>query len=374
MHRSTAVATLVVVSLSCNSGGFDDNPFDSVSGGGIATTLGAEGSGPGSGGAATVADADSGGLKLDVSAPGTSMADDGGDEDGCDKVDFLFIVDNSGSMADEQDNLIANFGTFITTIQQTLTAQDYHVMVVDTDAAGGGSSSINCTNGVCTCEPVPACCDTVCQMASSCNGFSCADLPGGDCDGTLGAGKVFRADGTECLDPEGPRYMTSEAGDLDQQFSCAAEVGTFGDGNEQPMAAMLNAITEPLVDDMGCNSGFLRDDAILVVTFITDEEDADKSPGSPATWHDGLVAAKGGNEDAIVVLGLFGDTDQPGAVCTGGLDGNEGAEPAPRLRSFVESFGDRGITGSVCADDYSSFFMNAVSFIDITCDEYIPEG
>src|SRR5690242_21671906 len=37
---------------------------------------------------------------------------------GCAKADFLFVIDNSGSMADEQDNLIASFPGFIDTIQQ----------------------------------------------------------------------------------------------------------------------------------------------------------------------------------------------------------------------------------------------------------------
>ena len=53
----------------------------------------------------------------------------------------------------------------------------------------------------------------------------------------------------------------------------------------------------------GCNEGFLRDDAILVVTFITDEEDTG-SAGNPDSWKQTLVDAKGGNEEAIVVLGL----------------------------------------------------------------------
>ena len=59
----------------------------------------------------------------------------GGGSSGCDKVDFLFVVDNSVSMSDQQAALVASFPDFINTIQSTLSAtSDYHVMVVDTDA------------------------------------------------------------------------------------------------------------------------------------------------------------------------------------------------------------------------------------------------
>ena len=47
----------------------------------------------------------------------------GGNKPGCGKVDFLFVIDNSGSMGDNQDNLIASFPGFINTIAQTLTTK-----------------------------------------------------------------------------------------------------------------------------------------------------------------------------------------------------------------------------------------------------------
>ena len=72
----------------------------------------------------------------DTDDPDTGIDPDGDDESGCDKVDFLFVIDNSGSMGEFQDNLVANFPGFIETIQNELDeAQDYHIMVVDTDPA-----------------------------------------------------------------------------------------------------------------------------------------------------------------------------------------------------------------------------------------------
>jgi hypothetical protein len=278
-------------------------------------------------------------------------------------------------MSDEQTNLIGSFDGFIAAIQDTLQAQDYHVMVVSTDAGGaGGGSSVTCMNGDCSCTPVPGCCEQVCNgFSDMCNGFSCDDLPGGECETTLGAGKIFEEDGTQCLPEDGPRYMTQADADISTKFSCAAHVGTYGDGNERPMEAMIEATGPELNAMAACNEGFLRDDAILVVTFITDEEDVMKSPGDPQDWHDALIANKNGNEDAVAVLGLFGDGDLPAGECPP-LQDDLGAEPSPRLRAFVELFGDRGVAGSVCADDFIPFFLDAVDVVDFTCDEFRPEG
>jgi len=345
------------------------NPSGGSSGTGVA---GRSGSTPGPGGAGAQP-----GVETNVgpndpllggSAPGS-----GGP--GCHKVDFLFVIDNSGSMQDEQQNLINSFPGFITTIRDTVAAEDHNIMVVDTDASeGGGGSSTTCTNNVCTCSPAPACCDQLCALGvtMSCNGFACGALPpADDCNATLGAGKIFRHDGTRCLTGDKPRYMTESDPELETHFGCVAQVGTSGDGNEQPMAAMLQALG-PQAQPGACNEGFLRSDAILVVTFITDEEDlVGKSPGDPASWAAELTALKNGNQNAIVVLGVFGDSDRAGSVCpAGGLVDDLGAEPGYRLREFVERF-NYGVAGSVCAPDYAPLLTEAVAVIDTACDEFV---
>ena len=48
---------------------------------------------------------------------------------------------------------------------------------------------------------------------------------------------------------------------------------------------------------------------------------------------------------------------------------SNGAEPSPRLREFVDSFGDHGVAGSVCADSYQQFYLDAVGIIDTKCEE-----
>src|SRR5262245_13185183 len=61
----------------------------------------------------------------------TPGVDSGGgptvDAVGCTKMDLLFVIDNSGSMGQEQANLIANFPMFITVLDQS--GLDYRVAV-----------------------------------------------------------------------------------------------------------------------------------------------------------------------------------------------------------------------------------------------------
>lgn len=303
--------------------------------------------------------------KLDV---GVEETTDGtttdGDEKGCRKVDFLFIIDNSGSMGDEQQSLIASFPGFISAIQQQLdAAQDYHIMVIDTDHWVFGGCNLICPLFGNTCP--------VAGLDYTCG------TPPLECEDVLGAGvthpRGLQASQQDCMFSSGARYMDVTEPDLSATFACAAQVGTGStDDPEKPMEAMVQAVASngPAA---ACNAGFLRQDAILVVTIVTDENDdfGDGSAGNPAGWKASLVAAKKGDEKALVVLGLYGDNDQPNAICPPLMD-SSGAEPNPRLREFIESFGDQGFSGSICSDTYDSFFAEAVGLIDSTCDDFIP--
>lgn len=308
-------------------------------------------------------------------------------ETGCGKVDFLFVIDNSGSMADEQVNLKTSFPGFIEAIEVTLGVEDFHVMTVATGGPSGGSSTSSCTGRVCTCTPAPSCCERLCEsgQATQCNAVACEDLDDTiDCYYKLGAGNIDqRVDPwAECDIAGDNRYMTAEQDDLGTAFECTAALGTEGSGNEKPMQAMIDALSPDMNGTGGCNAGFLRDDAILVVTVITDEEEkgemAMQSPGTPQEWHQAVLDAKLGNAGGVVVLGLIGDIGQPGSICkelNQGGNNTDGAEASPRLRAFIEAFGPtQGLEASVCADDYGPFFEEAVALIDTTCKDFDPEG
>ncbi|MBX7082530.1 MAG: hypothetical protein K1X88_25215 [Nannocystaceae bacterium] len=365
------------------------NPFDVATDGAAVTTEGGgstdapagEGTGAAPPGDDTGDPAGSSGggaegpLLLDVGS--------GNDTPGCEKVDFLFVIDDSGSMADEQAHLVAAFPQFIDTIASEVQASDYQIMVVTTDGTfaintGGGTSTGSvCIDGACTCAPTPDCCDEVCNTGNlTCMGVPCGAIDQADaCDFGFGVGRRFSAAGQDCGLGDDPYLVGSDAGIADA-FACIASVGTSGNGDEVPMAVMLEAVGDELNGPGGCNAGFVRDDAVLVVVFITDEEEK-TSQGTPASWAADLVAAKAGNAQAVVVVGFVGDSGVPGGLaggpCPPGND-EQGAEDAPKLRSFVQNFGDRGVLGSICADAWDPIFEQAVGIIDTTCDEFEPAG
>ena len=304
---------------------------------------------------------ESGGQLLDVAG-----ADEGDTmpQDGCRGVDFLFVIDNSGSMGDEQSNLLSSFPGFVQSMQAELAdgAQSYRVMVVDTDGIGS------------MCIPI---CDMFGEQGF-CNGISCA---GDVCDVRVGGGNnVNRNTDASCNLPGGKRFADSEETDIAAAFNCVARVGSSGSGIELVAESMLTSLSPEYVGDDGCNAGFLRDDAVLVVVLITDEDDAGDDPyftsqGDPASWYDNLAGLKDYNPAAIVVLGLLGDTDEPDGLCAPYDEGTgDGAMQATRLRQFVQNFGSKGLLGSVCAPSYNAFFDEAVQLIDTTCDEFVPEG
>jgi hypothetical protein len=259
-------------------------------------------------------------------------------------------------MSDEQDSLIASFPGFMQTIESTLTdAQDYHVMVVDTDAAWGGD------------------CQTQCALVGFC--ASIPDYPCGTgaptaCDATLGAGVIYPigSDSSDrrCNFATGARYIDTTEPDISTAFQCAAKVGSDGDGDEMAMSAMVGALSAELGQAGGCNAGFIREDAILVVTLITDEEDKG-STGIPEGWYANIVASKKGDANAVVVLGLINDRDQPAPLCSAEV------EDAVKLRTVLEMFPNH-IRGSVCEPSYNAFFEGAVALVDQACGEFVPPG
>jgi hypothetical protein len=267
---------------------------------------------------------------------------------GCRKIDFLFVIDNSSSMADEQQRLIEGFPGFIGAVQETIREFDHHVMVVTPDT------------GALSYDP---------------------------CENLLGTGRARDSAGNDCglLDDflHGKRYIDETHEDLEGAFSCIADVGIEGGGDEKVVWALADAITEHNGPGQ-CNEGFRRDDAILVVTIISDEEDNPNdgppagdtdlnSPGGPELWHDGLVEAAHGNDEAVVVLALVGDPDLPDGLCEPYEGSGTGAEAGRRLRKLAESL-PYGSWASVCQDDYAPFFNQAIADIDSACANFVPPG
>jgi hypothetical protein len=339
-HTLLGFTTLALLASGCRGG--EGQPDDEAVDDGTATDESASLDDPG--------DSSDSDPKLDQPIE-TDMP--GGPDMGCEKIDFLFVIDSSGSMADNQANLVASFPGLVQAMMQNVPADDWHVMVIDTDGQWSGTDCANACMSLGSCPGVPE--------------FPCDTPPPSFCDISLGAGSIApwgeAASNQDCALTGGERYIQKAEPDLLDAFSCVAKVGADGSDFERPMDAMVHAIGPEQNEPGGCNQGFVRDDAILVVTIITDETDV-HSPGDPADWADALIDAKLGNPDAIVVLGILPDGDLQPPVCAG--------EPvaAGAMSELLELFDASG-RASVCEPDYSPFFVDAVGLISETCDEFV---
>lgn len=193
-------------------------------------------------------------------------------------VDLLLVIDDSSSMAEEQDRLADALPALVSALAAPpdddgdgradwQPIADLHVGVITTDMGSGG-------------YPVPTC--------------------GG---GTFGA--RFGDDGVLSMRGHAPRgpcmatypsILSFLAGDDPAQFAehvgCVAVAGTSGCGFEQPLEAMLKALSPSgpasytradyvppiflegtLGHGDGANAGFVRDGSLLAIVIVTDEED-----------------------------------------------------------------------------------------------------
>ncbi len=355
----------LTLALACGGGSNEDGSIYGDEGDGVAT-LGTSSDGPGDGDGDNPGDGDgdgdndnadsNDGIKLDTLFEDTDATAEGGDGEGCAAIDFLFVIDNSGSMGDNQQALIGSFPGFIQKIQETIADVDsYHIMVVKTDQYWN-----DCTV---ECGFFPF----LCQFGdvNACDGAPSA------CDNTLGAGVNFPvgedASNQYCNLTGGQRYITPQEpfDQLPQKFTCIASVGTDGDSEEKPLQSLTAAVSPGLNGGGGCNSGFLRDDAVLVLTIITDEEDS--SVGTPQGLYENIVAQKGGHPENVVVLGLINDVDLPNPICP--VESGD----ALRIRTFMDYF-PNSIRGSICDLNYAPFFEQAVDLINTSCEEFVPIG
>jgi hypothetical protein len=192
------------------------------------------------------------------------------------------------------------------------------------------------------------------------------------CDKELGAGVVHPAGrfatNARCDPFGGNRYIIADEPDLAGTFSCMATVGVSGDSDETPMDAMVAALAPGINAAGGCNDGFLRDDALLVITFISDDPWYIDS-GDPHSWYQAVLAAKNGDPAGVVVLGLT--PNWPGCR-EDHLDGIRGAH----WTEFIALWADQGLHGNVCssAAEYIAFFEAAVSPIVDACEGFEPPG
>ncbi len=247
---------------------------------------------------------------------------------GCEHIDILFVVDGSLSMAEEQAALRGIdgppvFADFTDALALNLdTLQDIHI-------------------GVISAEPD----DTVLHTHRD----QPAVPPGPETDCGL-------------TQP----WIVAPSPTLQEDFACLAAT-TASSTLETTSRNAAEALT------VADNAGFLRDDSVVFVVMLTDED----TLGLGATRvqeHELLLSAVGGDRDRIVMLAIAGDPgvfEAPKTTCVGPYGT---ASPGRRLGAVVASFGVAGTTSDICAGDLAQSLDDALGDLVQACVSFVPEG
>lgn len=116
-------------------------------------------------------------------------------------------------------------------------------------------------------------------------------------------------------------------------------VGTGGSMNERGLAAATASLSSP-----HAFAPWMRDEALLVLVFVSDEDD--KSPGPAADYYQGFVDLKGGDPGAVLVHAIVGP-----------LDGScDEADPGFRYADVAELGG--GSVASICDESFADTLLD----------------
>ena len=149
-----------------------------------------------------------------------------------DKIDILFVVDNSGSMTEEQQTVAESFEQFIEKF--TGKKLNFQVGVISTDNISSAS-----------------------WWTGSSSAY--ADFT------NAGPGSLLAYKTNE-------RILTAETADIVNKFQQNSKLGTKGSGAEGGLKAATLALSESMLSNY--NQGFVRSEALLAVIFVTDEDES----------------------------------------------------------------------------------------------------
>ncbi len=258
---------------------------------------------------------------------------DGDSGPGCQAIDVLFVIDNSGSMEEEQDNLVANFPQFVSVLDAS--GLDYRIGVTTTGRDYSWTVSSPIGGGL--------------PMSQD-----------GDNGKLLKKSSMTR------------RWLEKADPDVAATFSSLANVGTDGPGIEMPLGAIRDAFEDRIAD--GTNVDFHRPDALLAVVILTDEEDCSHEQSVTVGFGQDLC---GGNTSESVgnyiqFLDTFtgNHTRWATAVIAGPSDCSSSfgdAAEAERLKDFVNQVGTNATFSSICEGDLSGGLAQALELFESAC-------
>ncbi|RMG97975.1 MAG: hypothetical protein D6705_07175 [Deltaproteobacteria bacterium] len=209
---------------------------------------------------------------------------------GCtDQIDLLFVIDNSGTMAEEQENLARNFPLLIKRLEELKDSEgnmvnpDVQIMVTTTDFGNqlctqfqkhdpekgapittGCNARIDRFTGLDPNNPVmvPEACTNVCptDVVPSGDPFIHFWGPGQD------------ENNIPDVPPADINGDGQDDSEVAQALACIGPQGIDGCGYESPLENMMQALNPGASWNQG-SKPFLRDGALLAIVIVTDEAD-----------------------------------------------------------------------------------------------------
>ena len=195
-----------------------------------------------------------------------------------DKLDVLFVIDNSYPMDDEQARLTEQLHWFTAALDDLPGGfPNTHIGVVSTDLGSGPYTT--------SCAPVGG--DggrmrskaQVAGCAAPCGGKPYIELThaGGTLEGNIANVDTPTEDGLGCRGQLSDGDEGIDLCDIQEAFRCIATLGNDGCGFEQALESARRALT--CSDETCTNPYFLREDAYLAVVFLTNEDDCSARDG-----------------------------------------------------------------------------------------------
>jgi hypothetical protein len=160
-------------------------------------------------------------------------------------VDILFVVDNSGSMQDDQNILAQSFGSFIKAFREKDVDAHFGIVTTDTTAASARSGN----------KPY--------WEDGKLNGYY-----------RPGPGNLLSKFASSI-------WLDSEDKNLVGHFTANVRVGTKGSGSEQGLQSIELALADAKIGRGGFNEGFLRDEAMLSLVVVSDEDNDIRDGSTP---------------------------------------------------------------------------------------------
>ena len=275
------------------------------------------------------------------SGSGSGSGNGSGEARQCDKMDIVFVVDNSGSMQEEQSNLASNFPMFAQTIKAYTVSNgqplDFRVALTTTGR------------------------DVDYQI----------DLGGGF--GTLpqseqGENGEFR---NNCNNTK--RWLEPTDASMETVLACRANVGTSGPSIEMPLLMSKWSLAERAADT---NTGFIRPDALLAIVMITDEDDASTTENNFTMDATGTSPTNFNPQDMVNFLDTTKGNRTRWAAGVIAGQGNcsssfGNAADAVRLKQFVDLANGNGSTqavfSSICDGNLQNGLKSALDTFQAAC-------